>query len=154
MANNAYSAQHAEVVIEGIYDGSIKKNDNSIKGLVIGKKFTIISHLRGENDIEIKDIKKLHYTQRTKVWLLSSKKINKMLNDMFEEKKAENTKFSILGNYSPFSGGRHNCITWALYHLRRIGVDLEPPYGFFGTHTKSYTKEPNYYLKNPEYPKI
>jgi len=153
---NAYSRQHALIAIQGVYDGSLSNiiNSKSDSIINIGEKFTIISHLRGQGDIEIKPIdeKKLRFAERSNIWLLSREKIRKMLNDMKDEKEKRVAKFSIVGAYSAFSGGGNNCITWALSYLKDVGIDLGWSYfGFLYTKTRSFTQKNEYYLKEYEY---
>ncbi|CRX38731.1 hypothetical protein ELAC_1395 [Estrella lausannensis] len=153
---NASSGQHALVFIQGINDGSLSLMINH-KPINIGERFTIISHLKSENEIEIKPIEesKLRFIERTQIWLLTSRKIKKMLSAMEKERDEKNTPFSILGSDSAFSGGGHNCFTWAHSYFKEVGIDLgRAVFGFFFTQTKSYTQNPEYYLLHPEYPKI
>ncbi|CRX37629.1 hypothetical protein [Estrella lausannensis] len=153
---NAYSGQHALIVVQGIYDGSLSMIDNQQRTR-LGERFTLISHLMHENKIKLKfvDKNKLRFIERTRVWLLTSKKITMMVNAMVKERDEQTTPFSILGAYSALGGGGHNCFTWAHSYLKSVGIDLGwPGFGVLFTQTKSYTQKPEYYLTHPDYQKI
>lgn len=151
--------QHAEIIIEGINDGYFP--EKSIKGNEYvwpkGHYFMLLLHLTGPKNIEVKFIEPSEFKchERTQVQLRSSEKLKKMISSITFEKDEAQIEFSILGAYSPFSGGFHSCITWALDHFKKAGMDLGwPAFGLFFTQTKSYTQSLEYYENNPIFQKI
>lgn len=127
---------HAELLIEGIYDGYFKaekyKKDSPAyqkkDEVEVNKYFMNVAHLTYEG-IEsfplqnpnsfVKSIK-----ERSEIWMKPASEINRMFNYIQQQKAKEtptNKNFSVLGKES-FLSNEHNCITFCLENLKTLNI--------------------------------
>lgn len=113
---------HAELVIEGVQDGSY---------------FMHLGHLRAikekkiPNPIPVVDLQEdfpreeFLYYGKSETWLRPREKVQELMNKIIREKNGKDPiSFNIFGRYSEFSKQRDNCMTWAMQKLEMIGVSL------------------------------
>lgn len=137
VAHRGSLGNHAEIIIEGVNNGSILTLDVAEGDFFIW---------RADFSPEIKSIKlephKLVYHKRTQVWMTPSYKVHQMLTKINEESEYQNqiyresgkasyddylkSLFFDLGRNSMFYSGplRHNCLTWAVEKLRIADIHI------------------------------
>ena len=125
---------HAELYIEGIYDGCFKaiedsgSSDYQNMNLNNNEYFLHVAHLthKGIQSFPIVNPNSFisHIKERSEIWMKPAKEINQMFNRIQQQKAKEtptNKNFSVLGKES-FLSNEHNCITFCLENLKTLNI--------------------------------